>query len=97
MHVVRLPGFRYREAASWLGEWQEEHGLNGAAIVGHPQGLASALRRIEATVRGLPLHDANPATAHMFIIQPFTGASLASLFSTHPPMDKRIAALLGRV
>jgi heat shock protein HtpX len=38
--------------------------------------------------------EANPATAHMFIIQPFTGAGLTSLFATHPPMDKRIAALL---
>ncbi|MBK5299251.1 MAG: protease HtpX, partial [Vicinamibacteria bacterium] len=49
-----------------------------------------------AVAKRLPLV-ANPATAHMFIIQPFTGAALASLFATHPPMDKRIAALLGRV
>ena len=43
IHVVRLPGFRYREAASWLGEWQEEHGLNGAAVVGHSMGGTVAL------------------------------------------------------
>ena len=43
MHVVRLPGFRYREAASWLGEWQEEHGLNGATVVGHSMGGTVAL------------------------------------------------------
>jgi len=66
----------------------------GAAIVGHPQGLASALRRIEATVRGLPLHDANPATAHMFIIKPFSGGGISSLFSTHPPTEDRVRALM---
>ena len=43
VHVVRLPGFRYREAASWLGEWQEEHGLNGASVVGHSMGGTVAL------------------------------------------------------
>ncbi len=43
VHVVRLPGFRYREAASWLGEWQEEHGLSGAAVVGHSMGGTVAL------------------------------------------------------
>ncbi len=66
----------------------------GAAIVGHPPGLASALRRIEATVRGLPLHDANPATAHMFIIKPFSGGGISSLFSTHPPTEDRVRALM---
>ncbi len=66
----------------------------GAAIVGHPQGLASALRRIEATVRGVPLHNANPATAHMFIIKPFSGGGIRSLFSTHPPTEDRVRALM---
>ena len=66
-----------------------------AEIVGSPHPLVNALRKIDAIARRIPL-DANPATAHMFIIQPFSGRSLASLFSTHPPMDKRIAALLGR-
>ena len=40
--------------------------------------------------------DANPATAHMFIIKPFAGGGLMSLFSSHPPTEARIAALLGR-
>jgi heat shock protein HtpX len=65
----------------------------GAAIAGGPLGLVSALRKIEAGARAVPL-DANPATAHMFIVKPFTVAGLMSLFSTHPPTEQRIAALL---
>jgi heat shock protein HtpX len=68
----------------------------GAALTGNPYGLADALRKIEATARRVPL-DANPATAHMFIIKPFTGGGLASLFSSHPPTEQRIARLLGTV
>ena len=67
----------------------------GAAISGGPNGLASALRKLEATSRRVPL-DANPATAHMFIVMPFSGRGLMSLFSTHPPTEQRIAALMGR-
>ena len=66
----------------------------GAAIAGSPLGLVSALRKIEAAARGIPL-DANPATAHMFIIKPFSAAGLLGLFSTHPPTEARIQALLG--
>jgi heat shock protein HtpX len=46
--------------------------------------------------RRVPLN-ANPATAHMFIVKPFSGGGLMSLFSTHPPMEARIKALLGGV
>ena len=66
----------------------------GASIAGSPYGLADALRKIEAHARRVPL-DANPATAHMFIVKPFSGAGVMSLFSTHPPTDERIRALLG--
>ena len=65
----------------------------GAAIAGTPYGLADALRKIDAAARRVPL-DANPATAHMFIIKPFSGEGLMSLFSTHPPTEARIRALL---
>jgi heat shock protein HtpX len=65
----------------------------GARIAGNPYGLADALRKIEAIAKRAPL-DANPATAHMFIIKPFSGAGLASLFSTHPSTEARIRALL---
>jgi heat shock protein HtpX len=66
----------------------------GAQIAGNPYGLADALRKIEAGSQRVPL-DANPATAHMFIVKPFSGAGLMSLFSTHPPTEERIRALLG--
>jgi heat shock protein HtpX len=65
----------------------------GAGIAGNPYGLADALRKIEAVSKRVPL-DANPATAHMFIMQPFTGGGLMSLFSSHPPTEARIRALL---
>jgi heat shock protein HtpX len=66
-----------------------------AAMVGSPHGLVNALKKIDAISRRVPL-DANPATAHMFIIKPFSGRGLMSLFSTHPPTEARVAALLGR-
>lgn len=66
----------------------------GAEIAGSPMGLAQALRRIEAGAKRTPL-DASPATAHMFILNPFSGAGLLSLFSTHPSTEARIRALLG--
>ncbi len=67
----------------------------GAGIAGNPYGLADALRKIDAASRRVPM-DANPATAHMFIVKPFSGAGLMSLFSTHPPTEARIRALMGQ-
>ena len=63
------------------------------ADAGGANGLVSALRKIESASRQVPL-DANPATAHMFIVKPFSAQALLGLFSTHPPTDKRIQALL---
>jgi heat shock protein HtpX len=65
----------------------------GAAIAGSPLGLASALQKIESASRAVPM-DANPATAHMFIIKPFSAGGLLGLFSSHPPTKDRIDALL---
>jgi heat shock protein HtpX len=65
----------------------------GASIVGNPMGLVSALRKIDSASRVVPI-DANPATAHLFIIKPFSLGGLGSLFSTHPPTEERIEALL---
>lgn len=65
----------------------------GARIAGTPSGLASALRRIDAAAHQIPMN-ASPATAHLFIMKPFTGAGLLSLFSTHPPTEARIRALM---
>lgn len=66
----------------------------GAEIAGTPYGLANALQKIESVARRVPL-EANPATAHMFIMKPFSGGGLANLFSTHPSTADRVAALLG--
>ena len=67
----------------------------GAQIAGTPGGLANALIKIERIQNRIPM-DANPATAHMFIMMPFSGKGLMSLFSTHPPTEKRIQKLLQR-
>ncbi|HKT82028.1 MAG TPA: zinc metalloprotease HtpX [Vicinamibacterales bacterium] len=64
----------------------------GAAVAGSPNGLVSALRKLEAGSKAVPL-DASPATAHMFIVRPFSARGLMSMFSTHPPTEDRIAAL----
>jgi heat shock protein HtpX len=65
----------------------------GVAIVGTPNGLVSALQKLDAASKMVPL-DANPATAHLFIIKPFSVSGLAGLFSSHPPTKGRIDALL---
>ncbi len=67
----------------------------GAGFTGNPQGLARALAKLDASSRRLPLR-ASATTAHLFIVQPLvSGASLASLFATHPPIAKRIERLVG--
>jgi len=66
-----------------------------ARITGRPKGLASALARLgEYTRRGTTV-DANPSTAHMFIVNPLSGRQFAGLFSTHPPLEERIRRLTG--
>ncbi len=66
----------------------------GSEIAGTPMGLAGALQRMEGASRQLPPMDANPATAHMFILSPLRGGGMASLFSTHPPTKDRVEALM---
>lgn len=65
----------------------------GARLCGNPLALASALEKIQAYSQRVPMHQGSPATAHLFIINPFSGAALAKLFSTHPPTEERIARL----
>ncbi len=65
---------------------------SGAAICGNPLSLAGALKKLHAGSRRIPM-EANPATAHMFIVSPLTGGGMLSLFSTHPPIEERIARL----
>lgn len=67
----------------------------GAEIAGTPYGLVDALKKLEVASKRIPM-DANPATAHMFIMKPFTVSGLLSLFSTHPPTEARVRALLGQ-
>ena len=90
--VGPLAAMLIQAAISRSREFAADRGA--ATIVGSPYGLADALRKIDAGARRRPL-DANPATAHMFIMKPFSGRGVLSLFSTHPPTEQRIRALLG--
>jgi heat shock protein HtpX len=67
----------------------------GAKFAGNPQGLASALEKLGAYSRRLPMQ-ASPSTAHMFIVNPLSRGNLMHLFSTHPPLEERISRLTGR-
>ena len=64
----------------------------GAEVGGDPEALASALEKLDAYSRQIPL-PVNPAAAHMFIVKPLTGFSMQSLFSSHPPTEQRVARL----
>ena len=65
----------------------------GARFCGKPLGLANALKKLESGVKQIPMQEGSPATAHMFIVNPFKGRDFAALFSTHPPVEKRVARL----
>ena len=64
-----------------------------ARIVKHFNALASALGKLEQYSKRIPMMSASPTSSHLFIVKPFTGASLANLFSTHPPIPERIRLL----
>jgi heat shock protein HtpX len=64
----------------------------GGAHLAHPLSLAKALGKLEVASKRIPMQ-ANPSTAHMFIVNPLKGGRVLSLFSTHPPMEERIARL----
>jgi heat shock protein HtpX len=64
----------------------------GATISGDPSSLANALRKLQRGAEVIPM-DANPATAHLFIVNPLTAGGLMTLFSTHPPLEERIKRL----
>jgi len=80
-------------AVSRSREYQAD--ATGAHYTGNPYALASALAKLDAYSKRVPML-ATPSTAHLFIIQPFLGMSFGSLFSTHPPIAKRIERLTGR-
>jgi heat shock protein HtpX len=77
-------------AISRSREYQADR--TGAEISGQPLGLADALRKLELANERRPMH-ANPATSHMFIVNPLRGEAFASLFSTHPPLQERVVRL----
>ena len=91
MILAPIAAMLIQAAVSRSREYDADAG--GARIAGGPMGLVNALGKIEAASKAVPL-DANPATAHMFIVKPFSAAGLLGLFSTHPPTEKRIEALL---
>jgi len=64
----------------------------GASISGNPRYLSGALRKLDSASKQIPM-DANPATSHMFIVSPLSGGGILKLFSTHPPIEERIARL----
>ncbi len=80
----------------WVSRTREyQADATGAHFTGNPYALASALQKLDAYSRRLPVQ-ASPSTAHLFIIQPLLGINFAGLFSTHPPIAKRIERLTGR-
>src|SRR6201998_2583381 len=80
-------------AVSRSREYQAD--ATGAHYTGNPYALASALQKLDAYSKRLP-SQATPSTAHLFIIQPLLGMNFGNLFSTHPPIAKRIERLTGR-
>ena len=91
--LARIAAVLIQLAVSRSREYQADE--SGAHLTGNPYALASALAKLDAYSKRLPLQ-ATPSTAHLFIVQPFLGMSLASLFSTHPPIAERIERLTGR-
>ena len=67
---------------------------SGARLVGYPDGLARALAKLQHASERVPMSGVEPATAHMFIVNPLSGQALGRLFSTHPPLEERIARLM---
>jgi len=88
--VATLAAMLVQMAISRSREYMADEG--GARLTGHPRYLANALMKLERGVQQVPM-DANPATAHMFIVNPLRGDGVISLFSTHPPMEDRIRRL----
>jgi heat shock protein HtpX len=66
---------------------------DGAVIAGSPDGLISALRRLDAYSQRIPMDNPNPAQNNLFIVEPLTANSVLQLFATHPPTEARVAAL----
>jgi heat shock protein HtpX len=90
MVVAPIAAMMIQMAISRSREFLADEG--GAQMAGNPLSLASALKKLDAASHAIPM-EATPATAHMFIVSPLRGGGFAKLFSTHPPMEERIARL----
>lgn len=77
-------------AVSRAREFQAD--ATGARLAGKPWGLAKALEKLHTASKRLPMQ-ASPSTAHLFIVNPLSGGTLLKLFSTHPPIEERLARL----
>jgi len=93
MILAPLAAMLIQMAVSRSREYQADE--SGAHLTGNPYALASALAKLDAYSKRIPMA-ANPSTAHLFIVQPLLGFNLGNLFSTHPPVAKRIERLTGR-
>ena len=93
MIVAPLAAMLIQLAVSRSREYQADE--TGAHLTGNPYALASALAKLDADSKRVPMQ-ATPSTAHLFIIQPLLGVNVGNLFSTHPPIAKRIERLTGR-
>jgi heat shock protein HtpX len=91
--VAPIAALLIQMAVSRSREFQADR--SGAELTGNPYGLARALEKLGQASKRIPM-EANPATSHLFIVAPFNGQALMSLFSTHPPLEERIRRLLGR-
>jgi len=91
--VAPIAAILIQLAVSRSREYQAD--ASGAHYTGNPYALASALRKLDAYSRQIPMV-ASPSTAHLFIIQPLLGVNVGNLFSTHPPIAKRIERLTGQ-
>lgn len=88
--IIPIAAMIVQMAVSRSREYAADEG--GARIAGNPRYLSDALRKLHYASRQIPMK-ANEATAHMFIVNPFSGKSLMKLFSTHPPIEERVARL----
>jgi heat shock protein HtpX len=91
MIVAPIAAMIVQMAISRTREYEADKG--GAQISGNPSGLANALLKLERGSQIVPMENARPATAHMFIVNPLTGGGLMNLFSTHPPIAERVKRL----
>jgi len=91
--LAPLAALLVQMAVSRAREFQADR--TGARLAGSPRGLIGALRKLQRANEAIPMTNASPATAHLFIVNPLTGSGLSRLFSTHPPLEERIARLSG--